>query len=155
MIGSAYVDDVSQGFTSSGIGSQYRKMMEGLGCISKLLAIGALDEHGIRLKAQKTSIIQEHLAFLGWVLSSKRLRPNDKRCQGLKSMTDPKSTSEIKSVLGGLQHFHRLIPNCSQLEAPLYALTRKGAVWDYKDEIHREIIRQLKNILASDAILTP
>ena len=152
-LGSAYVDDILQGFTSSGIGSQYRRMMEGLQCISKLLE--ALDRHGIRLKAQKTSIMARSLKFLGWDLSSVGLRPNDKRCQGIDAMTDPRSPTEIKSVLGGLQYYRRLIPNCAQLEYPLYELTRKGVEWDYDPNVHGESIRQLKKILTSDAILTP
>ena len=152
-LGSAYVDDILQGFTSSGVGSQYRRTTEGLQCITKLLE--ALDRHGIRLKAQKTSIMVRSLKFLGWDLSSVGLRPNDKRCQGIDAMTDPKSPTEIKSVLGGLQYYRRLIPNCEQLEAPIYALTRKGVDWDYDDKTHGESIRQLKKILTSDAILPP
>jgi len=145
-----YVDDALQPINMSSTGSQYQRLVGTLFCLKNLLK--QMDEHGIRLKAQKTSVLVKRLEFLGWTVSQAGIQPGDKT-KAIRKMPAPKSVSEVRTLCGSLNYFRKSIAGCSTIEGVLHQLCKKGVEFEWGPE-QEQAFETLKDALCSDAILT-
>ena len=67
-------------------------------------------------------------------------------------MREPANVTELRSLLGSVNYYQRLIPNLSSILAPLYALLRKGAVWRWTASC-RPSLNQVKVALTGGRVL--
>jgi len=147
-----YVDDVFLGVTPTKELTPYKRLIECIRCLTKLL--DQLDEHGLRLKAQKTDLLVRTLTFLGWHIDGRGMTPNNDKMRAFQKMQAPGSPTEVMSATGGLQYYRKCIPGAAQIESKLHELTRKGVPWQWTPE-HESAWQSLKDRMCSDAILTP
>jgi len=145
-----YVDDVLQPIDLTETGTKFSKLCGTIICLRNLLE--QMDQHGIRLKAQKTSLVMQVLKFLGWTVSSDGLQPSDDKRKGIRNLSTPVNVSDVRTLTGSLQYFRRSIPGCSTIEAPLHELCKKGVDFQW-GEAQEKAAQDLKDILCSDAIM--
>ena len=83
-----------------------------------------LIEHGIKLKADKCSLFQSELTFLGRKITEEGYRMGTKNLEALnKFKSEPPTTvGELRRLLGMLGHFRRFIKDYSKIARPLFNL---------------------------------
>ena len=112
-----------------------------------------LQKYGVTLNKQKCIYKVKKLEWLGYVLSEEGVQMSDKNISAIKNLPTPTNVSELRSVLGTLQHYSKFIPNFAALVEPLRALTREKVVhWNWT-KIHQETFERLKNMLISPKVL--
>ena len=73
-----------------------------------------LGEHGARLKREKCQFNMREAQYLGWIISAAGLKPVTEKVAAVISMRDPTNVTELRSLLGSVNYYQRLIPNLSQ-----------------------------------------
>ena len=114
--------------------------------------LSRLGEHGARLKREKCEFNMREVQYLGWIISADGLKPVPKKVAAVVGMRDPTNVTELRSLLGSVNYYQRLIPNLSAVLAPLYALLKKGAVWRWTASC-RSSLNQVKAALTSGRVL--
>lgn len=59
---------------------------------------------------------------MGYLVNYKGLRPTEKKILVIKEVPDPKNVTKLKSFVGLLKYYRRLLPNISTTLQPLYVL---------------------------------
>ncbi|XP_048774395.2 uncharacterized protein K02A2.6-like [Ostrea edulis] len=107
-----------------------------------------LAEKGLTLNREKCKFGLSKIVFLGHVISSEGIRPDQEKVQAVSETRTPTNSSEIRSFLGLANYCGRFIPNFSTIAAPLRELTRKSTHWRWTQK-HQDAFDMLKKALAS------
>ena len=107
--------------------------------------------HG-KLKGVKCEIGPPELCVLGMLITATSISIDPERKAALKSMSLPHSKETLQSFLGLMNYFSALIPRYSDRVAPLFALLRKGATWDFTPE-HVRHCAELRDIVVGELVL--
>ena len=97
-----------------------------------------LEKAGLKLKPSKYELFQRQLAYLGHVISAKRVATDEGKIEAIKTWPTPKTVMEVRSFLGFMGYYCRFIPKFAQVAQPLHELTsgenggkKKAAIkWD-------------------------
>lgn len=81
-----------------------------------------LEDHGLCLKWQKCTFLQNEVMYLGHMIDRKGLRPVHDKVAALNDVPIPKSVSELKSFRGMLNYYHCFLPHLSSVLAPLHSM---------------------------------
>ena len=79
----------------------------------------ALDRCNLRLSPTKTVICPKTTSVLGWIWSQGRLSANPHRIAALASCPPPSTVKGLRSFIGAYKVLSRVLPNCSNVIAPL------------------------------------
>ena len=79
----------------------------------------ALDRCNLRLSPTKTVICPKTTSVLGWIWSQGRLLANPHRIAVLASCPPPSTVKGLRSFIGAYKVLSRVLPNCSNVIAPL------------------------------------
>ena len=86
--------------------------------------------HKLKLSPDKSRIGASRVDFLGHVISSDGVRPNDDRVTALTRMPMTTDIKQLRSLLGGLSYDRKFLPNMACRIRPITALLKKGAAFD-------------------------
>ena len=111
-----------------------------------------LEGANLKLKTSKCGLFQKQVKFLGHVIGSFGIRPDNKKVEAIEKFGRPKHAKDIKSFLGIANYFRRFVPNYSLIAKPLYDLTSEKIKFKWGEEQQLAFIR-LKNALCLPPIL--
>jgi hypothetical protein len=85
----------------------------------------------LMLRPSMTNINHPKIKFLGHILSKKGIAPDPDKAKAVADIEDPRDITDVRSFLGSIHGY-------SDLTAPLYALTKKGAhvQRDWVESVH-------------------
>ena len=106
-------------------------------------------EKGFTLNAAKYEYSKTSIEFYGFVYSGEGMSPEAQKVAALVNMPDPKSSSEVRSLLGMVNYNSRFIQNYSTLTETLRKLTHKDARFEWT-ETQSNAVTKLKNILSKN-----
>jgi hypothetical protein len=112
-----------------------------------------LREHKLYVKPTKCAWGQSEIEFLGHFVSASGMRANPERSKALQDWPEPTSVSELRSLLGTFNYLRSYIRRFSDIVSPLVALTRKGVVWRWRDDVEGHALRTLKQALLDSPVL--
>ncbi|WVZ93872.1 hypothetical protein U9M48_039825 [Paspalum notatum var. saurae] len=109
------------------------------------IVLSCLKEHKLYAKFSKCAFWLKEVAFLGHILSEKRVAVDPSKEQ-------PQTVTEIRSFLGLAGYYRRFIKDLSRTAKPMTSLTQKNAkfVWSSKCE---EAFQMLNKLLTSVHVL--
>ncbi|XP_062568299.1 uncharacterized protein K02A2.6-like [Saccostrea cucullata] len=107
-----------------------------------------LAEKGLTLNREKCEFGLSKIVFLGHVISSEGVKPDQEKIKAVSETRTPSNSSEIRSFLGLANYCGRFIPNFSTIAAPLRELTRKNTHWSWTKR-HQDAFDMLKRALVS------
>lgn len=105
------------------------------------------------LSPRKCSFTQEETAFLGMVVGRKGIWINPDKAKVVHTWPKPWTVRELRSFIGLLQFFRRLIMEFSGIAAPLTNLTRKDSTIHEWDASCDAAFASLKSAITSAPIL--
>ena len=136
-----YLDDVLIGADSD------RELMDRLDRV-----LERLKDNGVRLKKEKCQFGVREVVYLGWRLSEAGLRPVQEKTAAVTAAPDPRNVQELRSLIGSVSYYQRLLPNLSTVLAPLYALLKTGVKWAWTAEC-AAAVRRVKDMLSTAPVL--
>jgi len=85
-----------------------------------------LREWGIKLNTAKCEFFQTSLEFVGFHITHDGVNPPANRLAAISEIPLPTDSTALRRFTGMINYFHRFIPNCSSLLAPLTGLVTGG-----------------------------
>ena len=87
--------------------------------------------HNLKLSPNKSRIGAARVDFLGRVISQDGARRNDDKITALAHMPMPRDIKQLRSLLGGLNYYRKVLPTMAKLVRSITSLLKKGAVFDF------------------------
>ena len=111
-----------------------------------------LHESGISLKASKCIIAASKVDFLGYELSSKGIKPQQRLTDAIDNFSTPTNKKELKQFLGLSGFYRQFIPDYANIAHPLNKLTSDNVPFTWTSSCN-EAFNTLKAKLRSEPVL--
>ena len=111
-----------------------------------------LKEAGLRLKKDKCVFLSPSVTYLGHVIDSQGLHPIQEKVQAVQEAPPPRNVGELKSFIGLLMYYSKLLLNLSTLLAPLYKLLKRHVSWRWTKK-QNMAFKKSKELLLSSQVL--
>ena len=111
-----------------------------------------LRQANLKLKPSKCYFALKKIHFLGHVLQAEGVSPNPDKIESIKSYPVPQKVKDVRSFLGLVGFYRRMIPAFGSTAKPLYNLTKKDVPFLWSDECQKAF-DQLKAVLTSDSVV--
>ena len=107
---------------------------------------------GLKINPMKTTLVRQEVNYLGHVISAQGISPNPDKVAAIRSLKPPTSIREVRMFLGLTGYFRKFVEAYATLAEPLYALTKKHAVFQWTEQ-HQAGFDLLKQQLCTAPIL--
>ena len=114
--------------------------------------LSILRDNGLTINRDKCEFLVTELAYYGFIISEKGIKPTESKVESIKSAKRPTNAKEVRSFLGLVNYLGRFIPNLATLTESLRKLTTKDYVWQWTAR-EEECFNNLKNIVSSDTVM--
>ncbi|KAK8384265.1 hypothetical protein O3P69_009196 [Scylla paramamosain] len=94
----------------------------------------------------------KEVRYLGWILTSTELKPIPKKTEAIQQVPPPTDVPTLRSLLGAVGYYSRLLPHLAITLTPLYELLKIGAKWVWTSECEKAV-KQVKQMLSSNLVL--
>uniref|UniRef100_A0A914VKS3 RNA-directed DNA polymerase n=1 Tax=Plectus sambesii TaxID=2011161 RepID=A0A914VKS3_9BILA len=84
-----------------------------------------IQEYGFRVRREKCEWAQESIEYLGFRIDASGRHTSEKKTKAIAEMPAPQNLSQLRSVLGLINHYARFLPSLSSRLAPLHRLLKK------------------------------
>ena len=88
-----------------------------------------LPEANLSLQPEKCEFLFKEIAYLGYIISDKGVKPNPKKIEAVQNFPRPKTPRNIKIFLGLAGYYRRFIKDFSAREKLLSNLLKKEALF--------------------------
>ena len=108
---------------------------------------------GLKLNPGKCHLAQDHVVFLGHVVSRQGLQPDPRNTEKVKTWPTPQSPTEVRAFLGLCSYYRRFVRDFAHRAAPLHHLTCKDVpfMWTKDCDVSFHF---LKSVLSSAPVVT-
>lgn len=106
----------------------------------------------ITLKESKCHFYQSEIDLLGYVISAQGIKAQPSKTSAIKALPPPTDVSSLRRFLGCASYYRQLVPGFAYHGEPLFALTRKGAKWEW-GETQQTAFDMLKRELCGDRVM--
>lgn len=117
----------------------------------------ALNDANLKIQLDKSEFLHKEIEFLGYVITSKGLKPNIKKIEAIEKYPEPSTIKELRSFLGMMGYYRRFVKDFAKIAKPLTSLLRgEGCTSNKKikfNEAESNCFRKMKSILSSSDIL--
>ena len=111
-----------------------------------------LQEHNLPIKSTKCKFLQNSVEYLGQVVSAQGIDTSQRKVEAVFKMSPPTNQRSLRSFLGIVNHYGKLIPFLANLSAPLNRLLRKDAPFPWSAECE-DSFKRIKEVLTSTEVL--
>ena len=106
----------------------------------------------LQLKVSKCKLFQKKVVFLGHLVSQDGITGDPEKLQANESWPQPQDKSEIRSFLGLVGYYRKMVPAFAEIALPLTRLTKKNAKFLWGSEQQTAFLK-LKQCLISPPII--
>ncbi|KAG1119078.1 hypothetical protein G6F42_013051 [Rhizopus arrhizus] len=117
------------------------------------LVITRLTKVNMRINTDKCSFFQTSVYLLGFIISKNITKIDTKRLSNIDSWEIPKTTKQIRSLMGVISHLRSYCPMLSKLAAPIDSLRNEKDIKGKWTSLHTDRLQRIKQILMSNQIL--
>lgn len=82
-----------------------------------------------QVKPSKCAFAQEHIAYLGHVISGDGVAMDESKIATIKTWVIPQNLKEVRGFLGSTGYYRKFIRHYAIISQPLTALLKKGALF--------------------------
>lgn len=106
----------------------------------------------MKLKPEKCNLFQKKVTFLGHVVSSEGILPNQDNISKILQWPRPTTVTEVRQLLGMGSYYRKFLKDFAKLVRLLVDLTKKGKQFIWSDECEK-VFTKLKESFSSPDIL--
>ena len=106
----------------------------------------------LKLNKLKCRFHVTELPYIGHVLTTNGVKPDQTKVDVIKNMSAPTSTGELRRFLGYMNYLAKFMPNLSSESEPLRKLIHKDADFVWGDE-QEKVFQKMKELTKSDQVL--
>nr|XP_025674348.1 uncharacterized protein LOC112775091 [Arachis hypogaea] len=111
-----------------------------------------LRAYNMRLNPDKCAFGVQGGKFLGFMLTSRGIEANPKKCKAVLNMTSPKTVKEVQQLAGRIAALSRFLPAVANRSYHFFQTFSKGKKFAWTDECENSFT-ELKQLLTSPPIL--
>ena len=111
-----------------------------------------LQAHGIRMKRNKCSFMQESVQYLGHRLDAEGIRATPEKVAAITNAPLPKNVQQLRSFLGLLNYYRKFLPNLATIVQPLNELLQKNKKWLWTAKC-TQAVKTAKDLLMASNLL--
>ncbi|TPX50839.1 hypothetical protein SeLEV6574_g00642 [Synchytrium endobioticum] len=120
-------------------------------CIRRYLQ--RIDELGLYVKKSKCKFFQKEIPFVGFIVSKDGYRKQPEKLEAILRWGRPNDPKDVRKFMGYLNFCRPFAKDLSVIAQPLYDLTVKGRVFQWKPS-HQQAFDAIKKILIEDVTLS-
>ena len=109
-------------------------------------------ERNIILNKDKAVTEQKEVVFMGHVITSEGIRPDDNKIAAIRDMPTPQNIHDVRRLCGMIQYLARFLPDLAKLLEPIRALTRKDIQWVWSKDCE-DSLKRIKRAISEAPIL--
>ena len=115
--------------------------------------LSRLKKAGLTVNPSKVNFAVKQFSFLGHIVSADgKVSIDPERTRAIREFLPPRDTKGIARFLGMINYFHKYIPHLADIAAPLNALRKKGAKFEWTPQ-HQSAFEKLKESIISPPVL--
>jgi transposase InsO family protein len=114
-----------------------------------------LREHHLRAKLKKCHFGYDEIVFVGHLVKNGTIRPDPSKVDAIKQIPIPADVTQLKSFLGLVNYYRKFIPHFAKTALPLYALTKKGVVYDWSGDADAAFNQLKAALVSADCLFAP
>ncbi|KAI4887649.1 hypothetical protein NFI96_026195 [Prochilodus magdalenae] len=107
---------------------------------------------GLKLNPSKCHLAQNHVLFLGHIVSQNGLQPDPRNTDKVKNWPTPQSPSEVRAFVGLCSYYRRFVHNFAKHAAPLNHLMGKNVPFEWTVSCEASF-NYLKSVLSSAPVV--
>ncbi|KAL1129484.1 hypothetical protein AAG570_012429 [Ranatra chinensis] len=111
-----------------------------------------LQEFGLKISADKSSFFLQEVKIMGHIVSEQGTRPDPEKVQAVRDLPEPTNLKGLRSFLGIVNFYRRLIRELEDKLEPMTKLLKKNVKFHFKKKA-KEAINWCKNALSTVPIL--
>jgi putative transposase len=111
-----------------------------------------LREVGLKCHPEKCCFGTVSVEYLGMWLRPGVVSPQVAKVAAIAALPRPTDVTSVRAFSGVINYYRQFIPECSRLQAPLNALTKKGALWEWGEPQEQALVA-LKEALQGEPVL--
>ena len=117
------------------------------------LVVNRLTKVNLRINIDKCSFFQTSVYLLGFVISRNVTKIDTRKLSNIDSWEIPKTTKQVRSIMGIISHLRDYCPMLSKVAAPIDSLRNEKDIKKKWTQLHTDRLERIKQILMSDQIL--
>jgi hypothetical protein len=117
------------------------------------LVVNRLTKVNLRINIDKCSFFQTSVYLLGFVISRNITKIDTRKLSNIDSWEIPKTTKQVRSIMGIISHLRNYCPMLSKLAAPIDSLRNEKDIKKKWTQLHTDRLERIKQILMSNQIL--
>jgi hypothetical protein len=116
------------------------------------LVLQVLREHQLYANLSKCSFYQEHIHYLGNIISKQGIPVDPEKIDSIRGWPTPMNVSEVIYFMGLTSYYKRFITGFSKIAHPITSLQNKGIKFEWTSECEDKF-NLLKELLTSEHVL--
>ncbi|XP_058456872.1 uncharacterized protein K02A2.6-like [Malaya genurostris] len=112
-----------------------------------------IQDFGFTIRAEKCTFGKKQIPYLGYIVDHRGLRPDPAKIEAIVQLPPPTDVHGVRSFLGAINYYGKLVPNMRMLRFPLDNLLKSQSKFQWTTEC-QQAYERFKQILTSDLLLT-
>lgn len=108
--------------------------------------------HNLKLQPEKCKFLRKEVVYLGHLISQDGIRPDPNKTAAVSGFPRPKNQKGVRSFLGLISFYRRMVDHFGSLSKPLTSLLKKDSTFQWTEQCE-EAFNLLKNAVISSPIL--
>lgn len=117
------------------------------------MVLQKLQEYGIKCNEGKCKFLQAVVEYLGFVLTSEGIKPQESLVRAIKDATEPTSKDELRAYLGLLNYYGKFVSDLSYKLSCFYNILKKWEHWNWTHECARTFNKSKLWVLNSSLLV--
>ena len=139
---SAYLDDIL--IVSDGTHEDHLKKVK--------IVLQRLQTANFRANVKKCFWSENHLEYLGYIITKNGLQPQPKKVEAIQRLAPPKTVTQLRHFLGMVNYYRDMWKKRSHILAPLTKMSGKGQPFKWGHE-QQHAFDEIKRIMSHETIL--
>ncbi|GET67413.1 retroviral-like aspartic protease 1 [Rhizophagus irregularis DAOM 181602=DAOM 197198] len=116
------------------------------------IVLEELRKANMMLKLKKCEWAKKNVEYLGHIVGTDGLKPDNKKIEKIKNLKPPKNIKQIREINGLCSYYRKFVKGYSKIVKPIMELTRKNVPFMWTDK-QQEALEELKEKLINYPIL--
>ena len=117
--------------------------------------LSRLQQAGLRLKAKKCLFLRDEVSYLGHVVTSQGIKPDQAKTEKIRDYPAPTDISQVRQFLGLASYYRKFVPEFAKIAAPLHFLLKKDVEFQWSPECTQAFGKLKKALIHAPVLAYP